>query len=135
MHASSALWFLRGRQPKPERKVTEGNHWFPSICSPPKRSRRDSDLAVDLGALLHEFLRFLLHAALERLSLGESLLRRILAHVLRDLHRAEMRPTHRTEMRKLRTFLWQRLIMKFSSLVGIKTEIELVIPAKLEARF
>src|SRR6185369_3442425 len=45
-----------------------------------------SGLVVDLGAFFHELDRLLLHAALD-----------VVAHVLRDLHGAEMRAAHRAE--------------------------------------
>src|SRR6266849_4591641 len=80
-------------------------------------------LLVELGALLHELHRFLLHALLD-----------VVAHVLRDLHGAEVRAAHRAEVRHLGAILRQRLVVEFLGGVGIETEVELVGPAKLEAR-
>src|SRR5688572_10381643 len=53
-----------------------GKPRFPSVRLP-----GDLQLAVDLRALLLELLRFLLHAALQRIGLREPLLNRVLAHV------------------------------------------------------
>src|SRR4029077_1366311 len=47
---------------------------------------RESGLLVDLGALLHELDRLLLHALFQRVLLGQTLLLGVFAHVLGDLH-------------------------------------------------
>src|SRR3954469_6692759 len=89
--------------------------------SAPRRYSRPR--VVELAALLHELDRLLLHAALY-----------VVAHVLRDLHRAEMRPAHRAEVRRLSAFLRQGLVVELARGVGIEAEVELIGPAKLEAR-
>ena len=69
---------------------------------------------VDLGAHVAEFLRHPRHAGLlvvER--------RRVVAHVLRDLHRAEFRAAHRAEMRDLVRLLGQRLVVELLRTVGV----------------
>ena len=86
------------------------------------------------SALLHELDRLRLHPLGERLGLGDALLRGVLAHVLRDLHRAEVRAAHRAEVRQLRAVLRQRLVVELARLVRIEAEVELVLPAELEAR-
>src|SRR2546425_5957543 len=86
-------------------------------------SRRLSSLLVELGALLHELHRFLLHALLD-----------VIAHVLRDLHGAEVRAAHRAEVRHLGAVLRQRLVVEFLRRVRIEPEVELILPAELEAR-
>src|SRR5665213_2105499 len=78
---------------------------------------------VDLGAGCQEFRRLLGHPALG-----------VLAHVLRDLHRAEMRAAHRAEMREFRAVGRQRLVVELLRGVGIEAEVELILPAELEAR-
>src|SRR5258705_12295572 len=88
-----------------------------SRLSPVTRSR----LLVNLGALLHELDRLLLHAALD-----------VVAHILRDLHRAEVRPAHRAEMRHLHRVLRQRLVVEVLRGIGIEPEVELVCPAEFE---
>src|SRR5688500_2436972 len=75
-------------------------------------------LVVNLRPVLLEWLRLLLHSPLERfLLVGKPLLRGIVAHVLRDFHRAEMRAAHRAEVRELGTFLRQRLVVELARLV------------------
>src|SRR6478736_1006132 len=88
---------------------------------------------VDLRARLDEFDRLRLHPLRKRVAFVQSLLRRVLADILRDLHRAEMRTAHGAEVRELRAVLRQCLVVEFARLVGIETEIELVLPPELEA--
>ena len=88
-------------------------------------------LRIDIHLLAHRFelLRHLRHAGffiIER--------RRVIAHVLRDLHRTEFRPAHRAEMRQLVRLLRQRLVVILARGVGIEPEVELVLPAEVEAR-
>src|SRR5256885_11957773 len=52
---------------------------------------------VDLCSLLFELLGFLTHASFHGLGVIEALLCRVLAHVLRDLHGAEVGTAHRAE--------------------------------------
>jgi hypothetical protein len=59
--------------------------------------------------------------------------RRIIPHVLRDLHRAELRPAHRAEMRDLVGVLRQRFVVVAARGFGIEAEVELVLPAEVEA--
>src|SRR5258708_2263796 len=70
----------------------------------------------------------------ERLVLGEALLRGVVAHVLRDLHRAEVRPAHRAEVRALGGGRGQRLVVELARRVRIERKVELVLPAEVEAR-
>src|SRR2546421_11879852 len=58
---------------------------------------------IDLGSLLFELLSLLAHASFERLGVLETFLRRVLAHILGDLHGAEVRTTHRAEMSQFGT--------------------------------
>src|SRR5271169_1394526 len=60
--------------------------------------------------------------------------RRIIAHVLRDLHRAEFRPAHGAEVRHLVRLLGQRLVVEFARGFGVEPQVELVLPAEVEAR-
>src|SRR5262249_9965847 len=64
---------------------------------------------VQLAAHLPEFFRHLCHALFFVVQRGS-----IVAHVLRDLHRAELRAAHGAEMRHLVCFLRQRLVMIFT---------------------
>src|SRR5262249_51013115 len=61
---------------------------------PPSPLPAELRLQVDLSTLLGEFLGLLLHALLESLLRRDPLLLRVLAHVLRDFHGAEMRAAH-----------------------------------------
>src|SRR6187549_3627919 len=58
---------------------------------------RPSRPPVDLRARLDEFDRLRLHPLRERVAFVQSLLRGVLADILRDLHRAEVRTAHGTE--------------------------------------
>src|SRR5690606_3147647 len=93
-----------------------------------------SDLAVDLGALLDELNRLDLHALLEGLGLVQAFLGGVLAHVLGDLHRAEVRAAHRAEVRDLGRLLGQRLVVEGFRLVVVEAAAEMVVPAELEER-
>src|SRR6202011_1776324 len=75
--------------------------------------RRVRRLNVYFGAFCQEFRRLLRHAAL---ALG------VVAHVLRDLHGAEMRPAHRAEVRDLRAVRGQRLVVELLRGVGIEAQ-------------
>src|SRR6187551_1743327 len=61
--------------------------------------------------------------------------RRELAHLLGDLHRAELGPAHRAEVRGLGAFRREGLVVVLLGGVGIEAEVELVAPAELEAGF
>ena len=60
--------------------------------------REDSGTVVDLRALLHELDRLFFHAFRQRFARAHALLVGVIAHVLGDLHRAEMRAAHRAEV-------------------------------------
>src|SRR6267378_2463786 len=83
-------------------------------------------LAVDLATFLYELDRLRFHAFREGRLLVDANLRRVIADVLRNLHRTKMRAAHRAEMRELRAFLRQCLVVEFARLVGIETKVELV---------
>ena len=91
-------------------------------------------LVINLGAFFLELDGLFFHALVERSLFIDTLRRGVVAHILGDFHRAEMRPAHRAEMRELGALLRQRLVVEFLRLVRIEAEIELVVPAKLEAR-
>src|SRR5437773_1992818 len=94
-----------------------------------------SGLAVDLAAALPELLRLLAQPLREHDGLGgHALLRGVFPHFLRDLHRAELRAAHRAEVRDLRALGGQRLVVELARGLGIEREIELILPAELEAR-
>src|SRR2546426_6436714 len=99
------------------------------------RSQATSGATVDLAARLPEFLRLLLEPLHERRGLlGDAVAGGVLAHVLRDLHRAEVRPAHRAEVRELRPLRGQGLVVELARRLRIEREVELVLPAELEAR-
>lgn len=97
---------------------------------------------VQLAAGFFEDPAHLLHSGfgIFRRSGGEEaggfliLLRREIAHVLRDLHAAEFRPAHAAEMRGLGAFGREGLVVILLGRLGIEAEVELVPPAELEAR-
>src|SRR5439155_3721279 len=90
---------------------------------------------IDLGPLLFKLLSLLAHASFERLGVIETLLRRVLAHILGDLHGSEVRTTHRAEMGQFGTLSRQGFVVEFLRRLRVQGEVELVSPAKLEARF
>src|ERR1051326_1694715 len=103
--------------------------------TPPGGSNQSAQscLGVDFRTFLNKFSSFLFHAGLVRLFLSNSLFRRILPDVLCDLHRAEMRAAHGTEVRGLGAFLRKRLVVKLARGHGIEAQVELILPAELEA--
>src|SRR5688572_22232428 len=58
----------------------------------------------------------------------------VVAHVLRDLHRAEMGTTHRAKVRALRGRRRERLVMELARGLRIERQVELIVPAELEPR-
>jgi hypothetical protein len=57
----------------------------------------------------------------------------VVAHVLGDLHRAEVRAAHRAEVGDLGRVLRQGLVVELARPLRIQPEVELVLPAELEA--
>src|ERR1700704_4656099 len=98
-------------------------------------SLSDSSLGVKLAALLGELAGLLLHALLQGLFLGDRLFGGVFADVFGDLHRAEVRAAHAAEMRGLRAFLREGFVVEFAGGLGIEAEVELILPAELEAGF
>src|SRR6185503_16010526 len=89
---------------------------------------------VELAARAHELRTLLLEPLGEGRALREAQLGGIRAHFLRDLHRAELRPAHRAEVRALRALGRQRLVVERARRVGVERQLELILPAELEAR-
>src|SRR5438034_11360225 len=96
------------------------------------RARRASP--IDAGAAVAELGRLLSHPRLERALFLEPVHRGVLAHVLRDLHRAEVRPAHRAEVRPFRRFGRKGLVVEAARALGVEREVELVLPPELEPR-
>src|SRR5687768_9111809 len=97
-------WTLAAQKPQPASYRSSG-------------ASAGSLLDVDF-ALLPEFDRHLLHARV--------------ADLLRQFHRAELRPAHRTEVRHLRAVGRQRLVVEGARRHRIHREVELVFPPELE---
>src|SRR5690348_8571239 len=93
-----------------------------------------SHVAVHLAALPAEFGSLLGHAFAQCRSFIDAVFARVVAHVLGDLHGAELGAAHGTEMRGLGSVLGQGFVVEFLGLVGIEAQIELVLPAEFEAR-
>src|ERR1035441_9398355 len=89
---------------------------------------------INLLAHRFELLAHQLHAVFGGERAGIVQPRRIIAHVLRNLHRAEFRPAHRAEMRHFVRLLGQRLVVILARGLRIEPEVELVLPAEVEAR-
>src|SRR5574343_94481 len=123
-------FFRADRSIRPKSKKAAESAAFPLRCRLPA----NSNLAVNLRPRLDEFDGLGFHALLQRRCLVDALLRREFTHILRDLHRAEMRPAHRAEVGDLGRFLGQRFVVEFTRLVRVETEVELVVPAELKAR-
>src|SRR5215831_18652793 len=101
------------------------SYWLQRLIALPYRRRVDIHLAAELP----EFLRHLRHPLLLVIERGG-----VVAHVLGDLHGAELRPAHGAEMRDLVRLLGQGLVVVLARGVGVEREVELVDPAELEAR-
>src|SRR5439155_27284252 len=59
----------------------------------------------------------------------------VLTNILSDSHGTKMRSAHGTEVRGLGAFGWKSFIVELARGLGIEREIELIFPAKFEARF
>ena len=90
--------------------------------------------AIDLAAALPELLSLLLEAVHERRGLlGDAVAGGVVAHVLCDLHQAEVRPAHGAEVGELGAFGRQRLVVELARGLRVEREVELVLAAELEA--
>src|SRR5262245_20879545 len=87
------------------------------------RRNRGRRLHVDF-ALLAELDRHFFHAGCG-----------VVAHLLGQLHGAELRPAHRAEVRHLGALGRQRLVVVRARGHRIEREIELILPPELEPRF
>src|SRR5216117_1344937 len=91
--------------------------------------------AIDFSSALAELLGLLAQPLREGHGLrGHALLGGVLPHLLGDLHRAELRPAHRAEVGDLRALGGQRLVVELARRLRVEREVELVLPAELEAR-
>ena len=93
-----------------------------------------SFLVINLSAGLFEFDRLVLHAFLQRFFVRNAKTRGVVAHVLGDFHRAEVRAAHGAEVRALVRVLGHGFVVEVARLVGVEAEVELVLPAEFEAR-
>src|ERR1043166_2149293 len=84
---------------------------------------------VELTARGAELLRLL-----RKPRLHERCLRRELAQVLGDAHRAELRAAHRAEMGELGALGGERLVVEAPRGERVERQVELVLPAELEPR-
>ncbi len=73
-----------------------------------------------------------IHSGLEGFFLAQSLFRHVFPDILGDL-RTAVRVVHRAEVGGLRVVLWKDLIVELSRGFGVEAEVELVLPAELEA--
>src|SRR5687767_2118980 len=96
------------------------------------RDRARSAVRVDARPALAELARLVLEPDLQDLLLVEPVLGRVRAHILRDLHAAEMRAAHRAEVRLLGRLGWKGTVVVFARGLGIEGEVELVVPPELE---
>ena len=96
-------------------------------------------LAVKLGdkspSLASQIPRIFLPCLFQARFLVHTLFRGVVAHILRDFHRAEMRAAHRTKVRELGAFLRQGFIVELLGFIRVEAEIELIVPAEFEAGF
>src|ERR1700730_5468707 len=89
---------------------------------------------VDPAAQLTKLQRLLLHAEAHGLVLADTVVARIVADVLGDSHAAELGAAHRAEVGHLRAGGGQALVVHRPRCLGIEAQIELILPAELEAR-
>src|SRR5215475_9867678 len=80
-------------------------------------------LHVNLRSDLLELFGFLAHSSFKRRLFIESLFRGEIAHVLGNLHGAEMRAAHRAEVRLFRAFLRQRFVVEFTRGLRVQREV------------
>src|SRR5690242_10048521 len=90
-------------------------------------------LAINFRSFRHEFGGFFFHAFFQGIILADTLAGSEVAYILSYFHRAKMGAAHRAEMSELCPFLWQGFIMKLLRFIRIEAQIELILPAKLEA--
>src|SRR6266511_3034556 len=95
---------------------------------------RKLTVLIYLPTRRNKLFSLLFHSHSERRLFIDLFLRSVLSHILRDLHGAEVWAAHGTKMRELGAFLWQRLIVILACNFRIEREVELIFPAKLEAR-
>src|SRR5579883_3028254 len=144
---------------RPRRVALRGRPRRPPPCRRPRRvapggrprraaaSRRGARLHVQARASLPELLGLGPHARLDEVvRLGRAGLAglgarrgcpagcRCRPQVVADAHRAELGPAHRAEVRGLRRLGRERLVVERPGGGGIERQVELVLPAELEAR-
>ena len=90
-------------------------------------------LLIDLATAFAELDRFLFHRLARIHTFFET--SSVITDILGDLHRAELGTTHRAEVGDLRTFSGQGSVVILASTLWIETQIELILPAELKARF
>jgi len=91
---------------------------------------------IDLRALRTKLARLFLHAFCERLGvIADAVFLGVIAYVLGDFHRAEMRTAHRAEMRVFGGIFRQGFVVEFLRFFGIEAEVELILPAEFETCF
>ena len=89
---------------------------------------------VDPATQLTKLQRLLLHAEAHGLVLADAVVARIVADVLGDAHAAELGAAHRAEVGHLCTGGGQALVMHRPRRLRVKAQVELILPAELEAR-
>src|SRR5215813_8822524 len=97
----------------------------PTVTSLPARGRV---VDVQLPALLAEGGGLLAHARRHGLLGRDAVRLRVIAHVLGDLHRAEVWAAHRAEVRALRGRRRQRLVVELARGLGVERQVELIVP-------
>src|SRR5262249_16785552 len=124
--APRSSWSKRSPASSSERRATQAS------TSRSRRSPRPA-LPVDRRPLPPKLLRLLAHPSFQGLPLVELLLFRVLADLLGDLHRAEVGTAHGAEVGELGALLGEGLVVIGARRVGVEREVELVLPAELEA--
>src|SRR5205823_5595566 len=89
----------------------------------------------NLRARCDELRSLLFHASFERCLFVQFFLRGEVSDLLRNLHGTKMRAAHGAEVGELCALLRQGLVVKLACDFRVEREVELVFPAKLEARF
>src|SRR5262245_53964746 len=106
----------------------------PRAACDERRGRGVSDFLVDLRSLFEELAALLLEPGFERIVFMHSQAGGVVADVLSNLHRAEVRSAHAAEMRDLRSILRESFVVEFTGRIRIEREIELIFRSELEAR-
>ena len=89
---------------------------------------------INFRSAVLEFFSLPPQSVLDGAAFIKCVLFRVAPHVFRYLHATEVRAAHAAKVRGFGTFAGKGFVVEFARGLGIEREIELVFPAKFEAR-